>query len=43
MPVTTVDGRALGEGRPGAMTLRLRERYWEAHEEPRYATAVAYG
>ena len=40
MPVTTLDGRAVGDGRPGALTLRLRERYWRAHEEPRFATPV---
>jgi branched-chain amino acid aminotransferase len=39
MPVSSVDGRALGVG---PLTLRLRERYWALHEDPRYATPVAY-
>ncbi|MGU3468886.1 D-amino-acid transaminase [Methylobacterium sp. C33D] len=30
MPVVEIDGRAIGEGRPGALTRRLRELYIEA-------------
>jgi branched-chain amino acid aminotransferase len=40
MPVTTLDGVAVGDGRPGALTQRLHARYWDAHEEPRWATPV---
>lgn len=38
MPVTTLDGRPVGDGRPGALTQRLHARYWSAHAEPRWAT-----
>jgi branched-chain amino acid aminotransferase len=43
MPVTRVDGARVGDGRPGPLTRRLRDAYWAAHEDPRYATPVAYG
>lgn len=43
MPVTRVDGVPVGDGRPGALTRRLRDAYWAAHEDPRYATPVEYG
>jgi branched-chain amino acid aminotransferase len=42
MPVTTVDGRAVGAGQPGPLTLDLRERYWARHSDPRYSTPVRY-
>ncbi len=42
MPVTRVDGAPVGDGRPGPLTRRLRDAYWAAHEDPRYATPVAY-
>ena len=42
MPVTKVDGEAVGEGIPGPVTSRLREAYWELHRDPRYATPVRY-
>ncbi len=42
MPITTIDGEAVEDGSPGPMTLRLREAYWEAHEDPRFATPVEY-
>jgi len=42
MPITRVDGRVLGDGRPGPLTRRLRERYWEWHALERYATPVEY-
>ena len=40
MPVTRVDGVLVGDGRPGAATLKMRERYWARHEDPRFSTAV---
>ena len=40
MPVTRVDGAVLGDGTPGAVTRRLRARYWAMHEDPRFASAV---
>jgi branched-subunit amino acid aminotransferase/4-amino-4-deoxychorismate lyase len=42
MPVATLDGRPVGEGRPGPMTTAIRERYWELHRDPRYSLAVDY-
>lgn len=40
--VTVVDGQAVGTGQPGPLTRQLRDRYWAAHTDPRYATAVRY-
>ena len=42
MPVSRVDERILGNGRPGPVTLRLRERYWSRHDEGWHATPVDY-
>ena len=43
MPVTTVNGRTVGTGVPGKVTTRIRDRYWEAHDEERWTTPVDYG
>lgn len=43
MPVTTLDGQPVGEGVPGPLTLRLRERYWEAHRGGAWVAPVDYG
>lgn len=40
MPVTRVDGVAVGDGRPGETTLSLRQAYWDAHSDPRWTTSV---
>ena len=37
IPVTTVDGEAVGEGEPGPVTLRLRDAYWKSHDDPRFS------
>ena len=37
IPVTTVDGDAVGEGEPGPVTQRLRDAYWKLHDDPRYS------
>ena len=42
MPVARIDGKAVGDGRPGPLTRRLREAYWAAHEDPKYTTPVDY-
>jgi branched-chain amino acid aminotransferase len=42
MPVTVIDGKPVGTGAPGPLTLQLRDRYWASHEDPRYATPVRY-
>ena len=40
MPVTQVDGHLVGDGKPGPITLQLREHYWSLHQDPRYTTPV---
>ena len=40
IPVTTIDREAVGTGTPGPITLRLREAYWKAHEDPRFSLRV---
>ena len=42
MPVATVDDRPVGSGEPGPRTMQLRNAYWGAHRDPRYATPVSY-
>lgn len=41
MPVTVLDGRPLGDGRPGPVTRALIEAYWTAHTRPDWTVAVA--
>jgi branched-chain amino acid aminotransferase len=40
MPVAHVDGVALGSGRPGPLSLRLRGEYWRRREEGWLSTPV---
>ena len=42
MPVTVIDGKPVGTGTPGPLTLQLRDRYWASHQDPRYSTPVRY-
>ena len=42
MPVTKVDGRPLGDGKPGPITGKLREQYWALHQDPRYSSPIPY-
>ena len=42
MPVTTVNGRAIGDGKPGEITTLIQKRYWEAHDEGPWVTPVDY-
>ena len=42
MPVTKLDGKPVGTGKPGELTLRLRQSYWDAHEEERWTTPINY-
>jgi branched-chain amino acid aminotransferase len=42
MPVATLDGAPVGEGRPGPVTTKIRERYWELHRDPRYTETIEY-
>lgn len=42
MPVATLDGQPVGGGCPGPVTLKIRDRYWELHRDPRYTCEVDY-
>ena len=42
MPITSLDGEPVGDGRVGPLTRRLRDLYWAAHEDPEYTTPVDY-
>jgi len=41
MPVTKVNGRDIGDGRPGRVTQQLSDEYWAWHRRPEYSTPVA--
>ena len=40
MPVTRVDDHPIGDGRPGPITDRLLELYWQKHADPAWTTPV---
>jgi branched-chain amino acid aminotransferase len=42
MPVKSLDDKPVGAGKPGAITMKLRDAYWKAHDDPRYSTPVNY-
>jgi branched-subunit amino acid aminotransferase/4-amino-4-deoxychorismate lyase len=42
IPVTSIDGKPVGDGSPGPLTRSIRDEYWQLHEHPRYATPVSY-
>jgi branched-chain amino acid aminotransferase len=42
MPVTRIDGEAVGDGSPGALTAKLNDAYWALHEDPDYSVAIEY-
>ncbi|AXF22508.1 aminotransferase class IV [Burkholderia pyrrocinia] len=42
MPVTRLDGQAIGDGKPGTVTRRLFDAYWAKHEDPAWTLAVDY-
>ena len=42
MPVTTLNGNPIGDGRVGSRTTDLRDRYWQRHSDPAWSTAVRY-
>jgi branched-chain amino acid aminotransferase len=43
MPVTRINGEAIGNGKPGPITGRLNETYWAKHNDPDWITPVDYG
>jgi branched-chain amino acid aminotransferase len=42
IPVTMVDGEAVGNRKRGPLTRQLREAYWELHDDPRFSLPVRY-
>lgn len=42
MPATRVNGQFIGKGKPGPLTVQLRELYWRKHEQGWHGTAVNY-
>jgi branched-chain amino acid aminotransferase len=42
MPITRIDNRTLGSGRPGALSTKLRDLYWKKHEQGWHATPVRF-
>jgi hypothetical protein len=42
MPVTRVNGRAIGDGTPGRVTQQMANEYWAWHRLPAYSTPVAW-
>ena len=42
IPVTKLDGKPIGDGHPGPLTLRLRDLYWTKHDDPKWATPIDY-
>ena len=42
IPVTTVNGKTIGDGKPGKVTTLIQKRYWESHDEARWTTSVEY-
>jgi branched-chain amino acid aminotransferase len=42
LPVRTLDGQQVGDGRPGPITRQLSKRYWQLHDDPRYTLEVSY-
>ena len=41
MPVSRIDDAPVGDGRPGPLTQRLTDLYWEKHPDPAWTTPVA--
>ena len=41
LPVTRVNGQSIGDGKPGPTTWRIREVYWQWHDDPRFVTPVS--
>lgn len=42
IPVRKLDGVPIGDGTPGPFATRLRQMYWEAHDDPEYSEPVRY-
>lgn len=42
MPVTRIGGRAVGDGKPGSLTLKLNQAYRDLHEDLGFTQQVDY-
>ena len=42
IPVSKLDGKPIGDGSPGPLALRLRQMYWDAHDDGKYVTRIDY-
>jgi len=42
IPLVSLDGRILGNGKPGPMTMRIRDLYWDRHDAPTEYTPIDY-
>jgi branched-chain amino acid aminotransferase len=42
LPVTRIDGRPIGDGRPGRNTRHLTALYWEKHSDPAWSTPLRH-
>jgi branched-chain amino acid aminotransferase len=42
IPVTCLDDDSIGDGAPGPLTQRLRQMYWDAHDDDKYVTRIDY-
>ncbi|WP_338530590.1 hypothetical protein [Nitratireductor thuwali] len=42
MPVTSIDGAPVADGRIGPVTQRLSDLYWEMHSAEEWSTPVQY-
>ena len=40
LPVVAIDGRAVGDGRPGPVSLQIKHAYWKRHTEGWHRTPV---
>ena len=40
IPVTRVNNQAIGDGSPGPTTWRVRDIYWQWHDDPSYSTPI---
>ena len=40
MAVTRIDGSPVGDGKPGPVTARLTDLYWQKHDDPAWTTPV---
>lgn len=43
MPITELDGQAVGGGQVGPVTREIWEGYWQAHYDPKLSFAIDYG